>query len=164
MLSIIHKLPFARNCYFWLVYTLGKGLDEHSLNDDLEILFKKLKLGQVTDEKVQTFSFPKLTNKEMELVESKDEDHLASYGASPVDIDEAEMKLSDSKSKFVHKFCQRETNLCQQVNINELMSYALLEWQSEMAVRNGPINGYFKRSIQGYEKSEDEPRSKIKPL
>ena len=109
-----------------------------------------MKLGQVADEKVQTFCFPKLTNKEMELVELKHQDHLASYGASPVDVDEAEMKLSDSKSKFVHKFCQRDTHLCQPIDRKRLLEFA--------------INDYFKRSIQGCEESEDEPRSKIKLL
>ena len=109
-----------------------------------------MKFGQVTDEKVQTFCFPKLNKKEMQLVEAKDEDHLASYGASPVDVAEAEMKLSDSKSKFVHKFCQRDTHLCQPIDRKRLLECA--------------INDYFKRSILGYEKSEDEPRSKIKPL
>ena len=124
------------------IYQRGIGRDEHSLNDDLEILFETMKLGQVTDDNVITFCFPKLTEKEMKLVESKDEDHLASYAASQdlIDVDEAEMKLSDSKSKFVDVQCFRKT----------------------IVFKNRPINGYFKRSIDNREQSEDEPKSKLR--
>ena len=111
---------------------------EHSLNDDLEILLKKMQLGQVTNEEVLTFCLPKLTEKEMKLVELKDEDHMASYAAywDIKDVDEAEMKLSDSKSKFVDILCFRKT----------------------FVLQNRPINGYFKRSID--QQAEDEPRPK----
>ena len=117
-----------------------EGCNEHSLNDDLEILFGKMKLEQVNNEEVQTFCFPKLTNKEMKLVESKDVNHLESYAATPADVKEAEMKLSDSKSKFVDVSCSRKT----------------------IVFKNRPINGYFKRSIENREQSEDEPKSKFR--
>ena len=65
----------------------------------------------------------------MKLVESKNEDHLESYFAyecdSDPDVDENEMMLSDSKSKFVKIECRRFT-------------YKII---------NRPINGYFKRKI-----------------
>ena len=65
----------------------------------------------------------------MKLVESKNEDHLESYFAyecdSDPDVDENEMMLSDSKSKFVEIDCLRYT--CK--------------------IINRPINGYFKRKI-----------------
>ena len=82
--------------------------------------------------------FPKLTEKEMKLVELKDEYHMESYAAywDIKDVDEAEMKLSDSKSKFVNILCFRDT----------------------FVLQNRPINGYFKRSID--QQAEDEPRPK----
>ena len=63
---------------------------------------------------------------------------MASYAAYEKDVDEAEMKLSDSKSKFVAVSCTRHTSVLQ----------------------NRPVNGYFKRSIG--QQAEDEPRSKIR--
>merc|ERR1711917_53243 len=102
----------------------------HSVNDDLELLLERFLLDEVRNESAQTFCFPKLTEKEMKLVESKNEDHLQSYvdyaldGGNP-DVDENEMMLSDSKSKFVFIDCERFT--CK--------------------IINRPINGYFKRKI-----------------
>lgn len=110
----------------------------HSFNDDLEFFFEKLQLEKVTDENVLTFRFPKLTGKEMKLVEVKDEDHMASYADHQEDVSEAEMQQSESKSKFVYVECLRSTSVLQ----------------------NRPINGYFKRSI--HKQSDDEPRSKIR--
>ena len=101
----------------------------HSVNDDLELLLERFLLDEVRNESAETFCFPKLTEKEMKLVESKNEDHLESYlayeyGDDP-DVDENEMMLSDSESKFVFIDCERFT--CK--------------------IINRPINGYFKRKI-----------------
>ena len=105
----------------------------HSVNDDLELLLERFLLDEVRNELALTFCFPKLTEKEMKLVESKNEDHLESYlayecglsGLSDPDVDENEMMLSDSKSKFVNIECGRFT--CK--------------------IINRPVNGYFKRKI-----------------
>ena len=103
----------------------------HSVNDDLELLFERFLLDEVRNEGAITFCFPKLTEKEMELVESKNEDHLKSYtfydpsfGEHP-DVDEIEMIMSESESKFVNMECRRFTH----------------------KILNRPINGYFKRKI-----------------
>ena len=102
----------------------------HSVNDDLELLLERFLLDEVRNESAVTFCFPKLTEKERKLVESKNEDHLQSYfdyalaGENP-DVDENEMMLSDSESKFVFISCWRFT--CKMIN--------------------RPINGYFKRKI-----------------
>ena len=84
---------------------------DHSLNDNLESFFDKMKLGQVTNETALNFWFPKLTEREMRLVELKDKNHMSSYAATDdqKDVSEAEMKLSDSKSKFVYVYCTRIT-------------------------------------------------------
>merc|ERR1711953_724411 len=101
----------------------------HSVNDDLELLLERFLLDEVRNESAVTLCFPKLTEKEMKLVASKNEDHLDSYLAyecdSDPDVDENEMILSDSKSKFVKIECRRFT-------------YKII---------NRPINGYFKRKI-----------------
>ena len=56
---------------------------------------------------------PKLTEKELELVEEKNELHLATYFRQYLkrnpDVDPGEMKRSDSRSKYVHGQCLRET-------------------------------------------------------
>ena len=49
--------------YYKGKYQKGPGRDEHSLNDDLEIFYEKITLGQVTCENVLTFCLPKLTEK-----------------------------------------------------------------------------------------------------
>ena len=94
-------------------YTINYGA---SINDDLERFFIKLKnQKEVEDEDVFSFFPPKLTNKELKLVEEGNKEHLKSYeahykafGVNP-DVDVEEMKKSDSKSKYVHVRCRRLT-------------------------------------------------------
>ena len=113
------------------------SINEHSLNDDLEIFFEKIQLGQITSESVATFCFPKLKEKEMKLVESKDEYHMASYTALDMDVDDTKMKTSESKSKFVFVNCTRLT----------------------FVLTNRPINDSLKRSTEDLEQFEIEPKS-----
>ena len=100
---------------FWKYY---KG----SINDDLERLLINLQNQQVQKEEwpslgpelVNSFFTPKLTNKELKLVEKADEDHLKTYSKyllldNNPDVDIDEMKRSDSKSKYVHANCVRYT-------------------------------------------------------
>ena len=57
---------------------------------------------------------PKLTKEELKLIEEKNEDYLSTFfrhqirHASP-DVDQEEMKKSDSKDKYVHCKCLRKT-------------------------------------------------------
>ena len=80
-----------------------------SVNDDLESLFEDLRLGNELKEKSFTYFLPKLTEEEMELVEKKDPSYLETLGSFNPDVDESEMKLSESDSKFVRGLGWRRT-------------------------------------------------------
>ena len=84
-------------------YTKGEKFEKDSVNDDLESLFEDLRLGKEPDEKVVwTYFLPKLTEEEMELVETKDPNYLQTFSNGDyADVEEAEMMLSESDSKFV---------------------------------------------------------------
>ena len=89
-----------------------KGNDDFSklsVNDDLESLFEDIRLGQEPVDEVSAYFLPKLTKKELELVEIKDASYLETFVWSNPDVSEAEMKLSESDSKFVRGWCSRTT-------------------------------------------------------
>ena len=70
----------------------GGKLRKQSVNDDLDEFFKNLQLGLEPNDDVRTYFLPKLTEQELEL---------QSFSSSNPDVDEAQMKLSESDSKFV---------------------------------------------------------------
>ena len=94
----------------------GWKIYETSIHDDLEIFFTDLQnQKQIKNETVLSFFTPKLTEKELKLVQEKNEQHLVTYskhfiGRNP-DVDAEEMKKSDSSSKYVHGRCWRRTTL-----------------------------------------------------
>ena len=113
-------------------YCTGKEAETNSINDDLELLFEDLRHGKEPDEAVQTYFLPKLTDKELELVDRKNSDYLRTLwyyncnlcsslinkGISTLknqhrfedpDVEDAEMKASESDSKFVRGKCYRYT-------------------------------------------------------
>ena len=97
-----------KNESFWKDY-------EGSINDDLErFLINLQNQEEVKYEVVRSFFTPKLTNEELKLVQDRNEEHLKTYwyhsfnDVNP-DVDEVEMNESDSKSKYVHGTCHRET-------------------------------------------------------
>ena len=85
-----------------------------SINDDLENFFDKLQTQKkINRETVRSFFTPKLTDDEMKLVEERNDLHLRTYafyyaGQNP-DVNDEEMKRSDSKSKYVQGDCYRYT-------------------------------------------------------
>ena len=90
---------------------------KYSVNDDLESLFEDLRFGKQPDEKsVAAYFLPKLTKEELELVERRDTSYLQTLYAGRFgikldypDVDETEMMLSESDSKYVRGFSQRRT-------------------------------------------------------
>ena len=88
-----------------------------SINDDLETFFINLQDQEsIKEEEIFSFFTPKLTEEEMKLVEEQNEEHLRSYfdhsfNQINPDVDVEEMKRSNSRSKFVHARCWRETEL-----------------------------------------------------
>ena len=90
-------------------YCKGKRYEENSVNDDLESLFDDLRLKKEPFERVETYFLPKLTAEELKLVERKDSSYLKTFARSNFDVKEAEMRLSESNSKFVRARCSRRT-------------------------------------------------------
>ena len=114
--------------------TQGLNLQEkEGVCDDLEYLYDKLKAGvydfndQLSHsiysrkrEETHSYFVSKLTEREMQLVDMKDETHLVTYswyyaghlnGRINPDVDEKEMKQSNSESKYVKFSCKRKTFL-----------------------------------------------------
>ena len=94
-------------------YCKGEKYCKDSVNDDLESLFENIRLGKELDELVYTYFLPKLTKEELELVERRDTSYLQTfyeglYGGNP-DVDETEMMLSESDSKYVRGRSWRKT-------------------------------------------------------
>ena len=90
-------------------YCKGEELRKDSVNDDLESFFENIRLGKEPDEDVQTYFLPKLTEEELELVEKRDTGYFQTFGSSNPDVDETEMMLSESDSKYVRGGSWRRT-------------------------------------------------------
>ena len=91
-------------------YCKGKEEEKESVNDDLEKLFEDIQLGKEPNEVVPTYFLPKLTKKELALVERKDNDFMHTFDLlMNADVDKAEMMLSESDSKFVYGVGERKT-------------------------------------------------------
>ena len=85
---------------------------QQSVQEDLESFNHNCILGTFKDEKYRSFFFQRLTNKEMELVEKKDESFFRSWNAlhpTQPDVSDARMKMSDSKSKYLYAQCLRQS-------------------------------------------------------
>ena len=81
-----------------------------SVADDLESFFEEIQLGRISSSIAWTYFLPELSLKEMELIEKKDEDYIRSFKLlNDADVNETEMKLSSSSSKYVSAFCRRKT-------------------------------------------------------
>ena len=91
-----------------------------SINDDLDSYFNQfLNQKVLKDEQVISFFLPKLTEKELKQVEEKDMEYmqeylltilgLASGNITAADVDIEEMQQSDSKDKYAHCHCVRDT-------------------------------------------------------
>ena len=75
-----------------------------SANDDLASFFEDCRLGKELDYEFSYsfgYFFPKLTEEEMELVETKDKSYLKTFTSSNPDVPEEEMMISEADSKFV---------------------------------------------------------------
>ena len=87
----------------------GKDYQKDSVNDDLESLFEDLRREKELNEEVDTYFLTKLTEAELDLVERKDTSYFKTFTSLEPDVEDAEMKLSESESKYVNGFCYRKT-------------------------------------------------------
>ena len=93
--------------------TYWDGFEDYrnkSVNDDLDSMFQDLCLGNVPDDDLYTYFLPQLTEKELDLVENKDKTFMKTFSKGIfADVKEAEMKASESDSKFVYGYGRRKT-------------------------------------------------------
>ena len=95
---------------------MGEMGTKESVNDNLELFFEDIRLGnrpgRVLGIDVTNF-LPKLTEEELDLVERKDGNFMKTFSFIPVDVDKAEMDASmdasESNSKFIRGYCWRNT-------------------------------------------------------
>ena len=83
-----------------------------SANDDLASFFEDCRLGKELDYEFSYsfgYFFPKLTEEEMELTETKDRSYFETFMLSNPDVLEDEMMLSEADSKFVRGTYLRKT-------------------------------------------------------
>ena len=87
-----------------------KHWSKNSVNDDLELLFEDLQLGKEPEKGViLSYWSPKLTKEELKLAEEKNPNYFDTFNDLNPDVEEAEMKLSESDSKYVQGMGRRET-------------------------------------------------------
>ena len=91
-------------------YCKGEKNEKDSVNDDLESLFENIRLGKEPNEDVGAYFLPKLTKEDLELIERRDTSYLRTFSwGNNADVDEAEMMLSESDSKYVRGLSWRHT-------------------------------------------------------
>ena len=98
------------------VYCKGKyNFRKLSVSDDIESLFEDIRLNRAIDNSItHSYFLPKLTEEEMELIQKRDRNYLRTFrgsiaNRSTPDVNEDEMKLSESDSKFLDGKCSRRT-------------------------------------------------------
>ena len=94
-----------------------------SVNDDLESMFEDIRLSKEPISSADTYFLPKLTKEELKLVEMKDQKYLKTFDRTnrfslDPDVNEIEMMLSESNSKFVAGFGFRRTFLLENLSIS----------------------------------------------
>ena len=97
-------------------YCNGERNKKDSVNDDLESLFENMRLGKEPKKYAYTYFLPKLTEEELELVERRDTTYLQTFidwyiNEENPDVDETEMMLSESDSKYVRGMSRRRTSV-----------------------------------------------------
>ena len=92
-------------------YCKGNEDVKDSVNDDLESFLENLRLGQAPPRFVDTYFLPKLSKEEFKCVERKNPNYMNTFAMGIfANVSEAEMKFSESDSKFVHGVCRRITD------------------------------------------------------
>ena len=88
----------------------GKLYEKGSVNDDLESLIDNINFGKDANGVSKTNFFPKLTKKELKLVERKDYNFMYTFNYEMyADVKKADMEASASNSKYVWAWGERRT-------------------------------------------------------
>ena len=93
--------------------TFWDGINDYrkeSANDDLDSVFQDLCLGNEPYDHVCTYFLPRLAEEELDLVEKEDKIFMGTFSEGIfADVKQAEMKASESDSKFVYGYGCRRT-------------------------------------------------------
>ena len=111
-------------------YCKGEESNKDSVNDDLESLFENIRLGKEPDEEVTTYFLPKLTKKELDMVERRNKSYLKLFWSSNPDVDQTEMMLSESESKYVRGESWRRTFVIENSSENVSKNSSEFSYQS----------------------------------
>ena len=95
-----------------------RGYNGISINDDLESFQNNLQArDKIEHESLYTFFLPMLTSDELKLVDEKNKKYMETYlYVFDADVDPEKMKNSDSKDKFLHCGCYRNTMVLEASN------------------------------------------------
>ena len=142
-------------------YCKGEEYLKDSVNDDLESLFENIRLGKKSEIFVRTYFLPKLTEEELELIERRDTSYLKTFSDWVInkeypDVDETEMMLSESDSKYVQGVSHRKTLVIENASkiSSETSSENFFEWifsmyEKQSAKRRHTFFDTSKREYQG---------------
>ena len=108
----------------------GEKDEKDSVNDDLESFVEDLRLGKERNQVVFSYFLPKLTENEMELVESQNRSYLESF----VNLFYFPDLPSESDSKFVEGYGYRKTFIIK--NLSENCSENLFDISYEKSSEN----------------------------
>ena len=139
--KLITKEKMESNCK-------GEEYLKESVNEDLESFFENIRLGKEPDEYVKTYFLPKLTEEELELVERKDTSFLKTFiKSSNPDVNETDMMLSESDSKYIYHWSWRKTFVIK--NFYETSSDTSCETSSKNSpAKQFSLKNYFNCSVQ----------------
>ena len=108
-------------------YCKGEKDEKDSVNDDLESLIENIRLGKEPNRYVDTYFLPKLTEEELELVAIRDTSYLQTFNWRNPDVDETQMMLSESDSKYVRGWARRRTFVIENSFKNSLQNNCSLQ-------------------------------------
>ena len=88
----------------------GGDTYKDSVADDLESFVKDIQLGRKPLPMAWTYFIPELTLEEIDLVEKKNKEYFRTFKLlNNADVNETEMRLSSSTSKYISAYCRRKT-------------------------------------------------------
>ena len=95
------------------------GIERQSIFDDIEEFFERIQLGKDLVEGKPTYFLPMLTEKDMELLRTNNEDYLRSYFVYYSDENHEQMHpesdmdraFTESESSYVQVSCYRYTSM-----------------------------------------------------
>ena len=69
---------------------------KESIDDDLEAFYRDLQHERISESSSHTYFLPKLTEKELQLVDKNDLNYFKTFRSENADVDKTEMQLSTS--------------------------------------------------------------------